>query len=163
MKKTIFTLILSLVLVITITGCNSEQKEKLEKEKFMAGYTLDDGRVIFFSFDVPYMRNDEDSLGWAFTQNEITLDEFLERLDYVETLRDGGSKLYKYNKVNEEFGLDDFYVVSCNSVDNIKDIYVAKEKESLDGLCNLKIDDLDGVSMVIKEGTTHYITAEFTI
>src|SRR5699024_8297025 len=44
-----------------------------------------------------------------------------------------------------------FYVVACNSMDNIKDIYVAKHLESLSDLCSIKINDLDGVSMTIKE------------
>ena len=49
--------------------------------------------------------------------------------------------------------MNDFYVMNCNSLDGIKDIFVAKHKENLMDKCSYKYNDLEGVSMSIKEGT----------
>lgn len=138
------------------TPNNEEQKE----ERYMIGYTFDDGRIIHFVFDVPY---NNDSLGMAFLNNKITVNEFINRLDYVDELRDGGSKIYKYDKNMQIFGNEDFYTVVCNSMDNIKDIYVARYRESLNDKCKIKIDDLDGVSMTIKEGTLTRTSATIVV
>lgn len=157
MKNKLLKILICGILFIGITGCvdnEGKQNEKqLKKEKFIIGHTLDDGRGIHFTFDVPY---NDDSLSLALANNEISIDDFINRLDYIDTLNDGGSKLYKYNKNKElakVFGNDDFYTIVCNSVDNIKDIYVAKYIENLNDKCTIKIDDLDGVLMTIKEET----------
>lgn len=157
MKKTIFTILICGVLVLGLTGCKNEKMQKnnndSQKELFMLGLTLNDGRHVSFSFEVPYINDSNSSLFDALTYKRITVDDFLNKLDYVETLRDGGSKIYQYDKAKREFGNEDFYAISCNSLDNIKDIYIAKNKESLNGKCSVKIDDLENVSMTIKEGT----------
>lgn len=119
-------------------------------EYFMLGNTLNDGRVINFTFDVPYK---ETGLNYALTYNEISVDDFVSKLEFVDELRDGGSKLYEYNKNTKIFGNENFYVMVCNSLDDIKDIFVAKNKEILSNKCYIKIDDLDGVSMTIKNDT----------
>ena len=147
MKKVINFLI-CLMLIIGIAGCGNKRMEQTENEKFTTVNTLDDGRKIYFALDIPYR---DSNLSMSFTNNDISVDEFLNKLEYIDTWKDGGSKVYKYNKSNEVFGNDNFYVVACNSMDNIKDIYVAKHLESLSDLCSIKINDLDGVSMTIKE------------
>ncbi len=147
MKKVINFLI-CLMLIIGMAGCGNKRMEQTENEKFTTVNTLDDGRKIYFALDIPYR---DSNLSMSFTNNDISVDEFLNKLEYIDTWKDGGSKVYKYNKSNEVFGNDNFYVVACNSMDNIKDIYVAKHLESLSDLCSIKINDLDGVSMTIKE------------
>ncbi len=150
MKKII--IFLCGIILLGITGCRQEMKmNEIQKEQFLLGTTLDDGRHVFSTFDVPY--NENKTLLDAFLYNEFTINAFLDQLNEVETLRDGGSKLYHYNAANKEFGNEDFYVISCNSIDHIKDIYIAKQKESLNNKCSIQIDDLNGVSMQIKEGT----------
>lgn len=154
MKQKLLKTLISIILLIGITGCTTQEEKQLNKtnhqEKFMLGHTLDDGRVIHFTFDVPY---NSDSLHNAIVNKDITIDEFLNQLNYLSMENDGGSKLYKYNKNQKTFGDEDFYVISCNSIDNIKDIYVAKYLESINDKCLLKINDLEGVTMTIKEGT----------
>lgn len=150
MKNKISRILIFIILLLIFTGCNNT---KNKQEKFLIGNTLDDGRIIHFTFDIPYKG---DSLSLAFSNKEISIDEFISKLEYIDTLKDGGSRLYKYDKNTKlvnDFGNDNFYVIVCNSIDNIKDIYVAKYKESLNDKCSIKIDDLDGVSMTIKEGT----------
>ncbi len=156
MKNKNLILILIISLLFNVTGCKKEeilQKSNSQKEQFMYGATLKNNQHIFFSTSVPYLINKESNLFDTISNEKITIDEFLSKLSLIEELRDGGSKLYKYNKEKTEFGDKDFYVISCNSTDNIKDVYVAKSKESLEGKCNLKIDDLEGVSISIKKGT----------
>ena len=139
-----------MILIICLSGCEEKKENATPQEDFMIGHTLDDGRYIAFTLDVPYK---DTSLGDALMNNDLTVDGFLSKLELVDTLKDGGSKLYKYNKVRSEFGMNDFYVMNCNSLDGIKDIFVAKHKENLMDKCSYKYNDLEGVSMSIKEGT----------
>ena len=136
-----------------------------DKEKFMIGNTLSDGRLISFTFDVPYISEHSSAryLSEAFTNNLITIDETIKKLDLVDTYKDGGSKLYQYNKTTKTFGSENFYIMVCNSLDDIDDIFVAKNIESLNDKCTLKINDLDGVSMTIKDGTLTDIGATIII
>lgn len=155
MKQKLLKIIISIIILLGITGCNKTKEEKQlnetnQQEKFVIGHTLDDGRVIHFSFSVPY---NNDTLSRAISNKDITLGDFLNQLNYLSMANDGGSKLYKYNKNQKNFGNEDFYVISCNSTYGIKDIYVAKHLESITDKCILKINDLEGVSMTIKEGT----------
>lgn len=150
MKKKITNLLICLALIVCMSGCEEKTDKTIPKEDFVIGHTLDDGRYITFTLDVPYK---ETSLGDALMNNDLTIDEFISKLELVDTLKDGGSKLYKYNKIKSEFGMNDFFVINCNSLDGIKDIFVAKHKENLMDKCSYKYDDLEGVSMSIKEGT----------
>ncbi len=154
MKMKILVLFICLTVIIGVTGCGNSKEEKMKEEKFMIGNTLEDGRVIHFSFDVPYMKDKKNSfVSEAFTNHSLTLDQFIEKLDYIDGLWDGGSKLYKYDSLKEIYGKEEFYVLVCNSFENTKDIYVAKNKETLSNLCNIKVDDLKDVSIKIKENT----------
>lgn len=124
------------------------------KEKFMLGATVDDGRVIHFTFDVPYSYGNTNSYVMTeITNNKLTIEEFVSNLSLIDNLKDGGSQIYKYNENKKIYGNDEFYVIKCNSIDGIKDVYVAKYRESLNDKCSIKINDLDGVSMIIKDGT----------
>lgn len=130
------------------------------KETFKLGLTLDDNRYVSFAYDVPYSNT---SLFDALTKNEITIKEFLKKLTKIDTLKDGGSTIYKYDQSKKEFGPEDFYVISCNSLDGIKDIYIAKEKDTLTNICSLHINDLENVSMTIKDGTLEKTKATIII
>lgn len=161
MKK-IFGILIYVVLFFGITGCtNKENTPPLKSdETFMSGYTLDDGRLISFTFDVPYHN---DYLSEALMNDKISIDEFINQLDNAGSFNDGGSKLYKYTGSKRTFGNEDFYVLVCNSTDGIKDIYVAKNRNSLTDKCLIKINDLDGVTMEIKEGTLTNVGATIII
>ncbi len=157
MKNKILAIMFSGISIFTITACAKEEqineRQNTLAEHFSWGTTLDDGRHIHFALEVPYLENEKYDLMDAFLYNEITPEDFVKKLEYLDILKDGGSKIYKYNKVKKEFGDEDFYVISCNSTDNIKDMYIAKYRETLENKCSLKIDDLEGVSMSIREGT----------
>lgn len=168
MKKNSIVILSIFVVSMIIVGINiyfTPNKDNPEikqnnKEQFLIGNTLDDGRQISFTFDIPYKDN---GLSYALSYNEISIDNFINKLNYVDALNDGGSKLYQYKKNKKIFGNDDFYVIVCNSLDGINNIYVAKKRETLDNKCSIKIDDLDGVSMSIKEGTLTNLGATILI
>lgn len=157
MKNKLLGILLCGILILGITGCDdnsgslsNDDNLNVNKEKFRIGHTLSDGRVTHFTFDVPY---NEGYLSEALMHDKISIDEFINKLEFASGMNDGGSKLYRYNSSKKTFGNNDFYVLVCNSYAGIKDIFVAKHIESLTGKCIIKINDLDGVSMTIKEGT----------
>ncbi len=154
MKKIVAYLMICSILV-SGSGCSKkiEKVSDSQQELFMFGLTLDDGRHVSFSFEVPYLHSSNSSLFDAFMNGEITVEDFLKQLNYVETRKDGGSIIYHYDKNQQEFGNEDFYAISCNTIDYNQDIYIAKKKENLMNKCSIKIDDLENVSMTIKDGT----------
>ena len=112
MNKILFIIILLLL----ITGCDKQELADNTteiKETFNFKYTLDDGRNIYFSFNIPYNNN---YLHEAFGNNEITFDEFIVKLKYASGSNDGGSRLYKYNKDDKIFGEEEFYTIVFNWV-----------------------------------------------
>ena len=121
-----------------------------KQEKFLIGHTFNDNRTIHFTFDIPYK---DSFISDAFLTNEIELKYFLKNLDYIDTLNDGGSTLYKYNVNKKIFGNEEFYVINCNTLSDNKDIFVARYKETIRYICSDHIDDIDGITMVQKEGT----------
>lgn len=150
MKKIIIGILICSGFILGITRCGTERQQENIKDKYVYAHTFNDGRIIHFTFDVPY---NNDSLINAFSSSNILLDNFIEKLEYIVTFRDGGSKLYRYDKSDMIFGDEEFYIVVCNTVDNNKDIYVSKYKDNLIDNCSMKINDIDGLSMTIKEGT----------
>lgn len=148
MKKIVMVFVISIL--IFCNGCSPKEKQ-LEQENFGIGYTLNDGRILHLAFEPSY--TEELYLGDAIFKEELSVDDFVNKLEKVEDLRDGGSKIYYYDQMKHEFGKENFYVLVCNSVDSIRDIYVAKKKESLYDKCSIKMNDLENVSMRIKEGT----------
>lgn len=146
MKKTVLLLVVSTL----ISGCAFIKNEEPKDEVYNLGTTLSDGRVVHSTFEVRY---NNDYLMNKLSDESITIDEFVEKLKLVDEYKDGGSKLYKYEDDLKFSGLSTYYVLKCDSLDNIRDVYIAKSTDTFNGLCSLKIDDLEGVSMKVKEGT----------
>lgn len=156
MKRQLWILSFCCILLLGITGCGISSKEELENERvtFFYAHTFEDGKHIFFSLEVPYLIDGKKKdLGNAFLNNQITLDGFFDSLALDDTLKDGGSRLYRYDSENQTYGGTPFYVIACDSLDEIHDVFVAEKKEDLMDKCSLHIDDLEGVSMKIKENT----------
>lgn len=133
-----------------ISGCALIKEEVPKNEEYVYGITLDDGRVVNSTFEVRYNNK---YLSDLLRDREINIDDFIGKLKLDEELKDGGSKIYKYEDDLKFSGLSNYYVLSCNSLDNIKDIFIAKNRDSLSDKCSLKFDDIDGVSMKVKDGT----------
>ena len=157
MKHQLWILFFCGVLLLGVTGCefsSKKEEEGEEKVTFFYTHTFDDERHILFSLDVPYLVDGEEmGLGTAFMNYQITLDDFLESLVLEDTLKDGGSKLYRYDSKNQTYGKNSFYVIACDSLDDFHDVFVASKKEDLMDKCSIHIDDLPGVTMEIEEGT----------
>lgn len=148
MKEYLIKLVLLNTIIFSIMGCGyPELKTATDEDRYPVGTTLDDGRFMAFAYQVPYK---DTTLSDALLDNVLSFDEYLDELELIDTLRDGGSKLYKYGKIGK-FGDYEFYTMVCNSSDGVKDIYVSRTKENLIDKCSLKYDDLEGVSMKIKK------------
>lgn len=144
-------LFLLILIIFLISGCAIvKEAEEKDEDSYQNVVTLNDGRRVYATFDVKYKR---DSLMTLLRNQEISIDEFIQKLDLVDTMKDGGSKLYKYTDDLVFSGLNSFYVLSCNSLDNIKDIFIAKNKDDLNNLCIRSYDDLENVRMEVKEGS----------
>jgi hypothetical protein len=129
MKRTTLIIFLCGVMVLGLTGCSNN----LESEEFKISYTLEDGRLINFAYDPEY---NDTTISDAISKGVLISQNFISSLEYLDSLKDGGSKIYKYDsKTNNGYGNLDFYVIECNSLDGIKDIYVAKYKNNLIDKC----------------------------
>lgn len=161
--KQIICILIGIWILLILTGCgdnNDLESDKSNSERYMLGTTLDDGRIIHFALEVPYK---DEELGMALLVNKISFNELTSKLKLVETLRDGGSKIYYYDKVGREFGNNEFYMIVCSSQYDSNNIYVAEDIGSLRDQCSERINDLEGVSMKIKEGTLTNVGATIII
>ena len=149
MKKELLGILFGAILLFGLAGCDKQDlsvndpNEDNVMETFDIRYKLSDGRIISFAFNVPY---NSSYLHRTFENNEITIDEFINRLELISDVNDGGSKLYKYNNDDKIFGNEDFYTLVCNSYMNIKDIFVAKNIDSLTNKCVTNVDELNNVN-----------------
>lgn len=114
-------------------------------EIFRYGYRYDDKTLVISSFEVEYKNY---TLFVAFKDKDISLDDFIKKLTKIKNEDD--SILYTYDKTKKDMGNKDFYVMSCNKNETI---YISKYEENLNDVCKVKYDDLDGISMEIKEGS----------
>lgn len=171
-KKALYIFSFLIVLVLTFTGIfivaykdvEDEIKICKSKETFSWGSTLDDGRIVNYSINIFYKEKGE--VKYLFDEiayNGLTIEELVKNLEVEEVYRDGGSTLYKYDKHKKKYGDTDFYVMVCNVIDGDNNIYISGERKLVDGICASKINDLDGVKMVIKEGTLTNISATVLI
>ena len=134
MKKTLLIIFIYSVILLELTGCSNNS----ELEEFKISYTLNDGRLINFAYDPKY---NDTTVSNAILKGELISKDFINSLEYLDGLKDGGSKIYKYDsKINDGYGNIDFYVIECNSLDGIKDIYVAKYKNSLMDKCTIEVN-----------------------
>lgn len=153
MKKGILTILLCGVIVLGLTGCNTnnEQKEDNKKEekstmsmnlkikryenydtiKFYPYYTKDE-RVIYFAGDIEefYVFGDENiNLKDYITDSDQTLDNsinsIIEKIDKIYELDDGGTAIYKSKDL-------DLTITVCNTLDNNRDIYFDNYNSNFD-------------------------------
>lgn len=144
-------LFLLILVIFLLSGCAIVKEiEEKDEASFQSTITLNDGRKVYATFDVKYKN---DSLMSLLRNQKITINEFIQKLNFVDTMKDGGSKLYRYTDDLGFSGLSSFYVLSCDSLDNIKDIFIAKNKDNLNNLCTRSYDDLENVRMEVKNGS----------
>lgn len=116
---------------------------KKHVEIFRYGYQYDENTLIISSFEVPYKNY---TLYQAFKDKDITLDDFIKKLSKVKD--DDKNTIYSYDGSKKNMGNKDFYVMVCESRENI---YISRYEENLDNICGIKYDDLEGLSMEVKQ------------
>ena len=155
MKKLVTSLIL-VILVILSTSCHHAS---IEDSRYPIGTNIPDGRFIAFAYEVPYKNT---YLSNALVDGSISFADFIKELELIETLEDGGSKLYKYNKKGI-FGKNEFFAIVCNSTDGVDDIYISTNQDSFTNICNYKYNDIENISLSIKEDTLTNTSATIII
>ena len=133
----ILKILLCITILYTLTSCNKEasdisENENIINESFDTKIELQNGRTISSTFDIPYNNS---YLFESLKNNEITIDEYINKLTFISGANDGGSKLYKYSSIDKIFGDYDFYTIVCNSYNGIKDIFISKNINSLTNIC----------------------------
>lgn len=134
-----------IVFVALILGCYIIKNEKKvvnnvvtigENKVF---YSVIDGKKVFFIYDVPYVENDKSTKVRNELESEtIILQDFINEFELQDSLWDGGSKIYKYNPQLKKYGNEEFYVLVCNTVDGVNDIYIESQINRLEGLCVIR-------------------------
>ncbi len=145
--------------------CEKNENETCDsKEKFYYRSTLDDGRLVSYSINITYLENGKTKyLHDEIFNNNLSIDDFVSKLNLIKEFKDGGSKLYEYDKRKKYYGDEDFYVIVCNNISGDNNIYVSKYKETINEVCNERINDIEGVSMKIKDDTLTKTSATIVI
>ena len=129
-------IILSLVVYLELLQINKNSaplriESKLDEMTYMARY---DDRKIYTMYSINYYNNE--SLVTLFNSKKITVDEITNKMEIVDALNDGGSLIYYSN--NKELSNEEFYIVTCNTLNGNKDIYIGDTKEIANN-CNNKM------------------------
>lgn len=145
-KKIVLIVVIVIILVTAvITSFFLGMWNKKHPEVLRYGYQYDDKTLIVTSFEVPYKNY---SLFVAFKDKDLSLDDFIKKLDVKD--KDNNNTLYSYDKTKKVMGKKSFFAMSCNSNETI---YISRYEENLKDVCNVKYDDLDGLSMNIKDNS----------
>lgn len=164
--KLMFTLffVIFVFLVILVIVIQGNRNFDSSRDDLYVGYAIGDDRQLLLTLDVPYCEGLKcKGLGDSLMMEELSLGDFIKNLEYLEDLKDGGSILYYYNKTKRVFVFNNFYVAICNSRDGIKDIFISQKKDNLNDKCILKYNDIEGISMSIKEGSLTSVSADIII
>lgn len=95
-------------------------------------YCLDNIRVV--------VGNDIMELKDYYKENNRIIDEIINSLDYVDTYKDGGSKLYRDNG-DDGFTDNGLSIIKCNTVAGNKDIYIGPlNMEYRDDFCKYDLN-----------------------
>ena len=125
MKKYIFIL-----LILFITGCSKNDDDTFlnfspeSSNNILAEiYTFSDGSKLLSQFSNIELKLSEGNIDLtiALQQQLISVEEIIEKMDYLSEINDGGSKLYFYDKSTKKIADENFYLVKCHSIDSSKE------------------------------------------
>lgn len=132
-------------------------------EEFKETYSINSNQSISFTFRVPYIKNKSHKfVNDLFLEDDFNLTDFISNLNKVKKLPFDESILYKYNPQDKIYGNEEFYAIVCKN-DKNNNVYVAKEKDNVYDTCSFHLNDLENVSMKIKEGTLSSSSATIII
>ena len=88
----------------------------------------DEQKLYYYGIDSVKVKinNQEYDLKDALDTNKITFDKIFSVLDFVDSMNDGGSKLYKSNPNKYSDLNNNFNVLECHTLNGNRDIYVGR-------------------------------------
>ena len=144
MKKKLGLLV---IMVMILAGCNEKNILSVEGNVVDDSFTmitkLENGRTVYSEFSENYYIDDDGNkidLKEALENNYISMDEIIKNMEWLDSMNDGGSALYKA-KGNSLNGTNELYLASCNSLEGnggIKDIFIGNDETIIDNC--VKID-----------------------
>lgn len=136
--------IILIITVFFITGCFSHNNSKTETQKWIEYKVKENGLVNFYQIDnnttiysklgtVTYKDNGQIiNLKEALENKNITIEDFINKMDIYKQANDGGSKYFVSNKNLSDV---EFYLAQCKSTIGIKDIFIDTDKEEILHYC----------------------------
>ena len=138
MKKKLGLLV---IMVMILAGCNKKDILPVEGNVVDDSFTmitkLENGRTVYSEFSENYYIDDDGNkidLKEALENNYISMDEIIKNMEWLDSMNDGGSALYKA-KGNSLNGTNELYLASCNSLEGnggIKDIFIGNDETIID-------------------------------
>ena len=138
---------LIVIMVMILAGCNEKNILSVDGNVVDDSFTmitkLENGRTVYSEFSENYYIDDDGNkidLKEALENNYISMDEIIKNMEWLDSMNDGGSALYKA-KGNSLNGTNELYLASCNSLGGnggIKDIFIGNDETIIDNC--VKID-----------------------
>ena len=132
---------LIVIMVMILAGCNKRDILSVEGNVVDDSFTmitkLENGRTVYSEFSENYYIDDNGNkidLKEALENNYISMDEIIKNMEWLDSMNDGGSALYKA-KGNSLNGTNELYLASCNSLEGnggIKDIFIGNDETIID-------------------------------
>ena len=132
---------LIVIMVMILAGCNKKDilpvDDNVVDDSFIMITKLENGRTVYSEFSENYYIDDDGNkidLKEALENNYISMDEIIKNMEWLDSMNDGGSALYKA-KGNSLNGTNELYLASCNSLEGnggIKDIFIGNDETIID-------------------------------
>ena len=132
---------LIVIMVMILAGCNKKDilpvDDNVVDDSFTMITKLENGRTVYSEFSENYYIDDDGNkidLKEALENNYISIDEIIKNMECVDSMKDGGSALYKA-KGNSLNGTNELYLASCNSLEGnggVKDIFIGNDETIID-------------------------------
>ena len=147
--------IIAIIIFLIFNGINIQENKPNNSKLEIAGCQKEEIRLYYelsnkniYTYDIELIRVNQNGkyveLKDILSKNENYIEEFIENMEYVDILRDGGTKVYKNNNIIyiDNFGhKEGFYLYECNTLDGSKDIYIGSEKlKDYNEICMVKND-----------------------
>lgn len=126
MKNIFRRFILGLILIISLSGCEKEMAnvnyKVVDECSNKPELLLNDNGINIYTYCLNemsvYIGDNEVNLDEYIVNNDNWLDNIISKLDNVDMLYDGGTKIYKGNNIT---------VIKCNTLDGNRDVYIGNE------------------------------------
>lgn len=136
----LFIIVLICITILALLLCNNKEiylhiGNIMPNDMNSKIYTISSEKNVYSYFDnvkIEYNKK-EFTLSEALENKTISIDDILKKNNKVDSLNDGGTKIY-YFKKNNMFNKD-FLIVDCNSLSGNKNIYIMENFDFKNSVC----------------------------